>query len=48
MAKAAIDVKTVADDDEFRGTFHVYEPYRAGLPRNFSGYPKNCGAVASS
>ena len=40
MAKAAIDVKTVADDDEFRGTFHVYEPYRAGLPRNFSGYLK--------
>lgn len=40
VAKAAIDVKTVADDDEFRGTFHVYEPYRAGLPRNFSGYLK--------
>ncbi len=38
MAKAAIDVKTVADDDEFNGNYHVYEPYRAGLPRNFSGY----------
>lgn len=40
MAKAAIDVATVPEDDEYRGTFHVYEPYRAGLPRNFSGYLK--------
>lgn len=40
MAKTAIDVKAVADDDEFRGTHHVYEPYRAGLPRSLSGYLK--------
>ena len=38
MAKAAIDVDAVPDDDEFRGTHHVYEPYRAGLPRNFRAY----------
>ncbi len=40
MAKAAIDTPAVPDDDEYRGTHHVYEPYRAGLPRNFSGYFK--------
>lgn len=40
MAKAAVKAKAVADDDEFRGNYHVYEPYRAGLPRNFTGYLK--------
>lgn len=40
MAKAATETHAVPDDDEYRGTHHVYEPYRAGLPRNFSGYLK--------
>lgn len=40
MAKAAIDAKAVPEDDEYRGTHHVYLPYRAGLPRNFKGYFK--------
>ncbi|MEI8080791.1 MAG: ABC transporter permease [Actinomycetes bacterium] len=33
MADPVVSEQPVVDDDEFRGNYHVYEPYRAGLPR---------------
>jgi teichoic acid transport system permease protein len=33
MADAVVSEQSSVDDDEFRGNYHVYEPYRAGLPR---------------
>lgn len=38
MAKAAIDVEAATSDDEYSGTHHVYEPYRAGLPPSMRKY----------
>ncbi len=38
MADVAVDVKESSGDDEFTGDYHVYEPYKAGLPPHLGSY----------
>lgn len=38
MAETVVDTKDSAGDDEYSGDYHVYEPYKAGLPPHLLSY----------